>query len=237
MSNIALSYSRLNTFDTCPRKFYLQFIEKGFPDDSDNQHFIYGKNIHKQLEDYALYKERAKTCETATPPELNKTAARGKGMVDKVFDSYSEVFIEQQLCIDKEWNTIDWFNTTRSFYRVIYDLAALNRDSGKALLIDWKTGKVRDYDNNKHGQLRLSACILFSIAPEIEDITTSYVFLDHKHSIPVKFGRSELPQMQDDFIKAFEVVNEEENFDPKRNKYCMFCPATRDQCPYAKSKI
>jgi len=232
---IALSYSRLSTYLKCPRQFSLQYVDKAFPDDSNNPHFVRGNNIHKQLEDYAAAKVRKKQIPTVTIPSLSPECIGPSKMVDGMLDSFEMIIPEAQISVDKDFKKVDWFSK-QSYYRAIFDLLCFTEGSPNAVLLDWKTGKVRDYDHSEHGQLRLSACIVFSLLPYIEKVTVAYVFVDHKQTIKAEFHRDELPAMLESFHGAHKTVNTDEEWLPKVNQYCKWCAATPEQCEYATSK-
>lgn len=227
--SIALSYSRLSTYEQCPRQFRAQYITKTYPQDDDNPHFIRGKRIHKQMEDYTLAKAL-----DGNLPELSHEAQNGKGIVDSVIANFDQVYAEQQIAIDDDWSKIDWFDK-QAYYRAIFDLVALKGKQG--LIIDWKTGKVRDYDDTSTGQLHLSATILLSIQPQLDFVDTAYSFLEHKHTIKRRFERSQLPELMKPFQEAYITVNSDNEFLPKKNKYCYFCLIDSDECEFKKPSL
>lgn len=227
MSEIALSYSRLSTYENCPKKFKLQYLDKAFPDDSDNPNFVRGNRVHEQLEHYVMWLNAGKSFDK--PPLCNE-AKNVIPIIDKVHDQYTSVLPEQQLCIDKNWNKIGWFDK-QAYYRAILDVIAFM--DTQALILDYKTGKVREY-NQYGGQLHLNAAMLFAVEPTIQHITVAYLFVDHKQTIKVDFTRDQFDEFQNYFIDRHDTVNSETDWEPKINKYCKWCPATREQCPFSK---
>ena len=149
------------------------------------------------------------------------------------------------MAINTDWNRTDWFNPRvkpipkekEVYYRAIFDMVCMDKDKPYAVIVDWKSGKVRDYDNSRCGQLRLSAGFLMAMYEHLEKVTTSYVFLEHKQTIPVTFERDELPDIIEAFDEASAEVNCDESWMPRKNKYCFFCPATPEQCPNKKRSM
>ena len=220
---IALSWSRLSSYLECPLKFKSQYVDKNYPDDSDNPHFVRGKRIHKQMEDYILSIK-----EGSRPPSMSAEAKNGVPMVDKLFKNYEVVVSERQLATDMGWSKCDWFGKpTQVKYRCIVDTMAMRDD--ERLSIDWKTGKVRPYDDD-HGQLHLSSAMIMSVVPNINKITNSYVFLDHKQSISITINRADVQKELDYFNKKYEVVNTDKEFKPTKHQYCGYC-LIKDRCP------
>jgi len=227
MGQIALSYSRLSTYQNCPRKFKLQFLDKAFPDDSNNPHFARGNRIHEQLEHYVMWKNAGQNFDK---PPMAEEAKNAVPIIEKIFDNYTSVLPEQKLCIDKNWNKIGWFDKS-AYLRAILDLIAFK--PRKALIGDYKTGKVREY-NQYGGQLHLNAAMLFAVEPEVEEIDVAYFFVDHKQTVNVRFTRDQYDEFRKHFVEQHEKVNAEKNWPPKINQYCKWCPATRTQCEFSK---
>lgn len=219
---IAQSYSRISTFENCPRQYQLKFILKSYPDDSDNPYFKRGNEIHEQLDKYTKFKKGV-----LIEPLLNEAALNAKPIIDKIIDQFETVYSERRLAIDKNFQPVDWFDKS-TYYRVIYDLTALR--NVECLSIDWKTGKVRPYDE-KGGQLHQSAAVLFGIYPEIEKITCAYNYVDHKQSAKIKFTRNDADELKESLMEKHARVNAEKDFEPKKNPNCRFCLASKKQCP------
>lgn len=227
MGTIALSHSRLSTYRNCARKFKLQFLDKAFPDDSDNPNFVRGNRVHEQLEHYVMWKNSG---ESFKRPAMCEEAKNAIPIVDKIYETYTSVLPEQKLCIDQGWNKVGWFDK-RAYLRAILDLIAFK--PGRALICDYKTGKVREY-NEYGGQLHLNAAMLFAVEPEVIIIDVAYLFVDHKQTIKVQFHRDQYEEFKAHFIAEHEQVNAETEWSPTINRYCKWCPATRQQCEFSK---
>ena len=229
---IALSYSRLSDFRQCRLKFKMKYIDKEpnfqMKEEDKSIHLIRGGNVHKQLEQYVLAK-LAGTPMTSYMQEVKQTAP----VIDKIMENYG-VMPENQVAVDKDFNKVSWFSK-KAYFRVIFDLIGFGKD---LLLVDYKTGKFRDYDPGNAtqlGQLHLSALIGFAVWPEYTDCSTVYLYVDHKKSIPYAHIREEsFEKMKAILVAEHELVNAETEFAPKQNQFCRWCDATPDQCKYAK---
>lgn len=223
---IALSHSKLNTFKQCPRKFRLQYIDKA-------QEFEYvespaaarGTKLHAQLEEWVLAKIN-ETPEVKLSPECESVLP----IINNLVNNYEKVYPEQKVSINEDHKEVSWFDRS-TYYRGIIDLMVINDD--EAIVIDYKSGKVRDYDGFG-GQLHLMAMIVFSIRPEINKVTTAYLFLDHKHTIKLDFTRDDMSALMKYYKKQFDLVNAETEFKPTVNRYCHWCGATNAQCEMKK---
>lgn len=223
----ALSHSRLSTYNQCPKKFQLQFLEKTFPEETKSHHLIRGDNVHKALENYVIKKLAGEKYTPAMLPEVDNTIP----LIDRFFTQYDEIHPESQVSVNNQFSKVDWFSSD-SYYRAIIDLLALRKNDG--LAIDWKTGKVRDYDSDGYGQLHLTSAIILSIYPNIEQLSTAYVFVDHKKTDKIIVRRDELPVLLKHFHSEYDKVNSDKEFKPKTNEFCKWCPATKQQCPYSR---
>jgi hypothetical protein len=221
---IALSYSRLSTYEQCPNKFKLQYVDKTYKDDSDNPAFVRGSKIHKQCENYINFCKKK-----GTKPSMSVEAENAVPLINGIIGNFKEVHAEQKLSLNTKFGKCDWFSKA-TMYRAILDMVAIGDD--KAVIIDFKTGKVREYDDKPTGQLHLASCFIFANYPNIQEVSTAYAFLDHKITLPKVFTRDEFDSMKETFRGMFDKVNMEKEWTPKVNSYCHWCLATKDQCKF-----
>ena len=143
------------------------------------------------------------------------------------------VLPERELATDYSWAKTDWFaKPTIVKYRCIIDMLAIRNGGKDVLTIDFKTGKVRPY-NDSHGQLHLSAAMVMSVIPQAEVLTSAYVFSEHKQTIKMTMERDEVQKEIDYFDGLHTRVNEETEFAPTKHKYCNFC-GIKNTCPLFK---
>lgn len=234
MGEIALSWSRLSDYQQCPLKFKLKYIEKDKmfkEDESQSPHLVRGSNVHKALENYVVQKQSNGEMEVkiTSLPEVEIT----KPFVDRFLDNYTVVIPETQIAINKDWQRVEWFSRD-AYYRAILDLIAI-RPSDVAI-IDYKTGKMRDYDGGPSGkgQLHLSGAISLHLWPDVPEVTTTYAYVDHRQTITKKFSQDDKADLRKHFDDQYDVVNSDKEFRPKVNEFCKWCPATRATCPYSR---
>lgn len=239
---IALSWSRLSTFQQCPKKFYLQFISKSFPEEEKSIHLVKGEQLHKQMEDYVLAKNGQATMPLGFSPEVKQSLP----YVDKLYTIYDQIFPEAQIACTPDWKPAEWFGKDVG-WRAIWDVTGLRTNT--CFIGDWKSGKV--YPMNKttnpdgsrsFGQLHLSSVIGLMRWNELPEIISAYVYLEHKVVQTVKVTREKTDQLLNGepvphleevrafFDREFERVQMEKNFEPIANENCKWCPATRAQC-------
>jgi CRISPR/Cas system-associated exonuclease Cas4 (RecB family) len=221
---IALSYSRLSDYEQCPLKFKSKYITKDYPDDSNNPAFAKGTAIHKQLEEYILAKKSEKD-----KPLMGQHAKNVVPMIDRLFENCTLVMAEKQLAVDLNWNQTDWFSKPDVVkYRAIIDMIAFY-DSNTVLIADFKSGKFRDYSESETSQLNLTAAMIFSLYPDVNKVTSIYLYVEHKQTVKVEFVRSQLDELKEPFDRMYNVVQSDEVFAHKKNQYCAWCQVA--SCP------
>lgn len=230
---IALSHSRLSDYNQCPLKFKLKYLDKSpkfKEDESKSPHLVRGSNVHKALENYVVQKTApGMEVKITSLPEVEST----KPFVDRFLENYDVVIPETQIAIDKNWQRVEWFSKD-AYYRVIYDLIALRKTDIQ--IVDYKTGKFRDYDTGPSGkgQLHLSGAIGLYLWPDVPEVITTYAYVDHRKTIPKKFVQEDKVELRAHFDAEYEKVNSDDKFKPTVNEFCKWCPATRDDCPYSR---
>jgi CRISPR/Cas system-associated exonuclease Cas4 (RecB family) len=226
MKALQLSYSKLNTYENCPRQFKAKYVTKTYPDEGDNQYFIHGHKIHKQLEQQVLFMQGK-----GEQVKLHSEAQSAIGIIQGVLDKFEEIYVEQKISVDVDFSIVPWFDRS-TYYRAVMDLVA--KRPGLAMLIDWKTGKVREYDDKPTGQLHLAAAMLLSTQQDVDKVVTAYCFVGHNHTIPKTFHRKDLNELIDPFHEAWHVIDEDEEFLPKKNSNCYFCAINPAECEFQR---
>ena len=226
---IALSWSRISDFRSCPHKFRLKYLDKApnfqLKDEDKSPALVRGGNIHKQLERYVTLKVNDNlTGNEVWDPSVQKTLP----LVDGILGSFN-VMPERQIAIDQNFQAVDWYSK-QAWFRVIYDIIGF----GKVLLLgDYKTGKLADYEGSIDtlGQLHMSAVVGMTLWPEYDKCASLYIYVDHKKTVPVDLDREEHYEvMKSSLIDEHGRINEEKEFPEKKNRYCCYCDATPQQC-------
>ena len=227
---IAWSWSRLSDFEQCPRKFQGRYITKDFPKpDFDAPHFVKGRAAHKLLEDH--FKGEGELHGTVTENGLDFSFDfRFLSKISDEIKKHRRVFPELQVTFDVRMNEISWFDK-KAWCRVIFDLLIIIGDY--AVIIDWKTGKVKEYSD----QLKLFAGAVMTKYPNIKKVLTCYVWVDHPKQPPVwaeytDKDREHIWQEFGDRSELIQLANESGNWPAKKNIFCKWCDALPSQCEY-----
>lgn len=211
----AWSYSRLNNFEMCPKKFWHLSVRKDIKE-AEGEAIRYGKLVHKALE---LRVGKGK----ALPLNLQHL----EKYAEVLASSTGEKLTEQQLAIDNKFNPSDWFSKT-TWCRAVIDLAILKGNSG--MVFDYKTGRIKD----DFTQLRLAGALMFLHKPELETLKLCYLWTKEKKITNETMKRSEVKAVIIELmprLKKYETAHRTEAFPARPGYLCKkYCPVTT--CPY-----
>jgi hypothetical protein len=210
------SYSALNNFTNCPRKFHAYDIAKVVKE-PENEAMKEGYRIHKILADY--FSDRA-----LLPPELIHHHKLLRTMTSGL--PREKVLTEHRMACTFKLEPCEYFDKTkRVWLRAVADLLVLN-GGDRALSVDWKTGKEPDERYEllpKNFQLRLTAVCIFLHFPQIRHITSRYVYLNAGTQPGFEMVRDELreflPQMYE-YAGVYQRAIRHEHFPPRPSGLC-----------------
>lgn len=212
---LAHSHSAMSQFDTCPKQYFEERIEKSVPY-VESTHMAHGKKVHKAIEDFilkdvdfplgmAFYEKQVKAFKTAP----------------------GEKYGEQQLAVDREFEPCDWFDK-QTYFRAIIDLLIINGENG--VMVDWKTGKMKE----GYEQLQLAAAILFCHHKTIQRLDLAYVWLKDKQITKCRVYRDDIPHIWEEILpkaKRIQSAYERDNFPARPSGLCKkWCRVNR--CAY-----
>lgn len=212
---IAWSYSRLNSFETCPKKFYHTSVAKDIKE-KESEAMRYGSEVHKAIE-----------LRISKGTELPLHLSHLEPIVARFANVSADVLVEQQLALNINMAPTGWFDTD-VWCRAIIDYAAVKGDH--ALVVDWKTGKM----NDDFTQQQVAAAIFLMFFPKVNTVDMMYYWLkDKKHTVStlhrddVKHVWSRLQKR----IKKYTDAHDTEEFPARPGGLCKrYCPVT--VCPH-----
>jgi CRISPR/Cas system-associated exonuclease Cas4 (RecB family) len=219
-----LSFSRLSTFESCPQKFDYLYVSKTTKD-SDNEFTIYGTRVHEALEKYGRARTGTVADEAAAalddPPPLSDDLKKFAPLVDRILQQGGAHLFEHQLAITRAKAPCDWF-AGDVWIRGIADVLVV--DGARAWCIDWKTGKPKDNPT----QLQLFAALIFAHFPEVQEVRTSFIWLNHDDVTNATYTRRMEPHLWLALEPRFDRVQEVVDlgvYKTKPSGLCKWCPA------------
>jgi len=186
----AESFSSINTFHTCPKQYehlYILKDVKSIPGEAA----LWGTEVHKQLEEYIAN----------GTPVTDPAAMRGVHFIHQARKSarWSE-YTEYKWGLSKDFN-FTGFSDSDCFLRGVIDFVRVG--DGKALIVDWKTGKKKDNTD----QMDIFALAVFYIFPEVQKIRGVYVWLKEGEAPTMKdYLRSDLDRLKEQVLEKLEPI-------------------------------
>jgi RecB family exonuclease len=163
------SYSRLSTFEKCPKQAEYKFIKRIKEPSSPAMNR--GRDIHKLCEEFI------RGALDETPPQLKEFEEAFLALKDLYL--HGHVICESDWAITSDWEKTGWFEDD-TWGRAKVDAFVYEEGTSKeARVIDFKTGR---YDGNQEvhkEQCELYGAIALKRYPELESITTEMWYLDH----------------------------------------------------------
>jgi len=209
MAKYTWSYSALNEFIKCPKKYYEIRVAQNFVV-IPSEKMIYGTEVHKALEDYVK-----------DGKELALNYIRFKGVVDELIAIPGQKYPEYQMALGHDKTPCAFDNPDR-WVRGIVDLLIVDNDY--AFIVDYKTGSNK-YPDAK--QLRLMSLMTFAHFPQVNKIKAGLLFVMHNSFITEEYKREDIEKSWGKFEgpltrldKAFETNVWPCNPTP----LCGYCP-------------
>jgi hypothetical protein len=211
------SYSALNLFETCAKKYYHLKVKKDVKDapfDASNE----GTVTHKHFED---------RIKTGTPLPLH--LKHHEPVLGRFAGAKGEVYAEQKMAINDQFQATGYFDAD-VWARAVIDYMVVNEDKGTAVIIDWKTGKVKeDFD-----QLDLFICFLAISFPNLEQYTASFYWTKTKEFTTKRVEAKDIPALWNNIlprIQRMETAIKTTDFPASPSGLCKkYCPVT--SCVY-----
>ena len=177
----AWSASALKKFETCKYATYLKSVKKCA--DPSGEAANRGTQIHSMAEDYI----NGTTKFNQMPAELRKFT----GLMQDLREKHAEgvVVQEQNWGFDVNWNETGYFDKN-IWLRAKLDVF-LREDDTSARVIDWKTGKKFGNEIVHAGQGIIYTIATFKRYPELEHLSTEFVYLDHGETTVQRWTRKE----------------------------------------------
>lgn len=219
MANPAWTYSHLDSFETCPRKFYHTKVVKDVIE-PPTVHTEWGTTVHTAFENWI---------KDGTP--LPDGMTQWQTLANKLAKLPGDKYTEQKFAIDAAFQPCDW---KQAWSRGIADLVVVHGD--KAVVMDYKTGKRKPTE-----QLNLYANYVFHHYEHVNTVFTGFVWLKDR-KIDWNSGRTgnypitreEMPIVWQEFlprVRKLETAYERDKWPARTSGLCKgWCPVT--QCEF-----
>lgn len=217
MSNYTWSYSSLKEYINCPKQYQEIRVLKRFTK-SDTPQTVYGKEVHKALEDYV-----------GGNVELAKNYERFKPVLDELIAIKGDKYCEHEMAVDRNKQPCD-FNDENRWVRGIADLLIVDEED--AYIVDYKTGSNK-YPDTK--QLRLMALMTFAHFPKVKNIKAGLLFIMHDTFITEEYNRDQIEESWKHFevpLARLDNSYQTDVWQANPTPLCKWCPV--DTCQFHK---
>lgn len=231
---LRLSVSKTKTFADCKKKFKFSYIDR-LPKKEWDFH-VYGKFVHKILEDFHLHylrggndpanvvmascfkaatKEFVVTAEQKKEAHASVTAYLERIAREKAAGTYANV-----IACEKDFGIV-----IREKVLLIGFIDRIQIDPDGVLHVcDYKTTKNKKYLKNDWFQLLTYAYVLMLEDPTIEKVRGSYILIRHDFEyITTEFTKDQIMSIKDKFIKYADDMLGEQLFRANPTPLCKYC--------------
>lgn len=217
----AWSYSRLSTYQKCPRQARYKFVDK-LPE-PEHEALVRGKTAHSLMAKLITDGEAACKLEPGEQ-ELIELARPHRDLLASLHERGAQA--EQQVAFRQDWSPTDWFSRD-AWLRVIFDAVLLDEANARVTVYEHKTGKRHaDHEHQKS----LYAVSAAALAPWADQIDVAFIYLDSPPASSIMLAPYDRPS-----ANAFRPIWEERarpmltdtEFRPKPGAHCRWCPFSK----------
>ena len=204
----AWSFSRWKAWATCPLKAKLNHLDKIL--EPPNKAMTRGSDIHKQAE--LLVKAGS-----GKIPDALKLFEKDFKKLCKTAD----VKTEEQWAFDKNWAPTGWFDRDCWCRMVVdaYYIVELKNGIRRAVIIDYKTGRMREENNPQLGLYALGAFRKFGCTEAV----CEFWYLDQGEKVSIKFKADEEANIIEAWQDRVLPMLADTIFPPRPNPLCKWC--------------
>ena len=208
------SYSRLTTYEGCPKKAYYSCVKK--IREPGNKYMERGKEVHKNCEDYIRgHIEELPTAQL-------KDFQEGFDLLRKMYLEGS-VICEGDWAFDKDWQSTGWFDS-ETWGRAKVDAFVYIDGQPNARVIDFKTGRYDGNQETHREQCELYGAVVLERMPEVETITTELWYLDHGKIDRYEYSEDNITYKREKLNDRAVAMTDATEFPAKPSTFgCKWC--------------
>jgi DNA helicase-2/ATP-dependent DNA helicase PcrA len=237
-----VSYSQLNTYEDCPKKYKYAYVLR-VPSKA-HASLSFGTTIHNTLKDfYTLYKESKEGLEgiVEEPNEEKLLELYATHWVSRGYDSkdhekkrkrsgekmlreyYRNLYREDQKPYRMEESFSVHVNDSVFVGKIDrIDIVDDSKEKLEVEIIDYKTGKVKNEANIKK-DLQLPLYALFAEEKlGLKVVGAKYIFVEHSEVVEVDVSREKKEEAREKVVEIIEEIRKQ-NFAPTPGYLCRYC--------------
>lgn len=203
------SFSGLKQYLNCPKQYHEVKVLRNY-EISETPQIIYGKEVHKALEDYVR-----------DGKELPANYKQFQKSLDVLLEINGVKYPEYKMALKYDRTPCD-FDADDYWVRGIVDLLIVDGDT--AYIVDYKTG------NNKYAdtkQLKLMALMTYAHFPSVKNIKAGLLFITRSSFVPEVYNNDMISKLWAEFLPSLDrlTIAYENNLWPTSpGPLCGWCP-------------
>lgn len=218
------SFSRISSFDSCPKKFEFAYIIKPEIEKKSSLPLDRGSYIHHCLERYPnkpymffnLPEDKIVECNTIIDNFLNSDI--GKSI-------FNEINLGKEIDFGLFKNfKLSNFNDSMSLLRGSIDRLNI-ADDNSLHVVDYKSGKYKEEQYQSYKQIMLYAIWIFRnpVFDSVEYVKGSYVYVEQNNVNSKTFYRSNILEYINEYANSIKQIESSEVFKKKETRLCDWC--------------
>jgi CRISPR/Cas system-associated exonuclease Cas4 (RecB family) len=214
------SYSRLVTFEQCPLRAKLQYVDR-IPE--PERHLPPGKTEHAN--DRGTRVHEAAELYVKGGVELVPELQCFQEEFLQLRDLYKEgrVSLEGEWGHARDWTPVAWMSDN-VWLRLKLD-AMVHVGEDHAVVIDYKTGKRQGNEIKPTEQGQLYAAATQARYPELKNITVEFWYTDLNEIVPAEYDHDDIVKLRARFDARGTRLTDEDAFPAKPSIFnCKYCP-------------
>lgn len=222
MTGLAVSVSKINAFRTCKHKYKLAYIDK--VEQEQFGFFKKGSDIHKAFENVSLAPGGEEN------PVVSGFFASDVGRKYLPMILRAEKEVPFGLKVQNGGIVPCGFSDEDAFFHGIIDV--LNGNT----ILDYKTGKKKEFKDQDWKQLMFYAAWLFLKHPEYSEVNISYLYVEHNHENALTVKREHLNAIiKKLLLSVSDILNFVKNptEEHRCSQLCEYC-GCRKHCRFYK---
>lgn len=202
---MAWSYSRLTTYEKCPKKFKYKIDRVR---EAPSPAMERGSRIHKDAEEFLKGKhKKVPATLLAFEPELKELRKL-------------EAVPEEQIAVTSAWQRVEWFSP-EAWLRIVIDARHLIPARQSTKVIDFKTGRM--YQEHLD-QLELYSLVFFRLGRgTLREVEGELWYIDHTEIVHHTFGESEVDDFEFRWRERIDPMLKAKEYPPTPGSHCRWC--------------
>jgi len=226
------SFSKISTFEQCNKRFYYQYIQKLKVPDKPQIFFDRGKFLHLLMEHEGDLK---KVKNTKAFKEIVKHKLMNKEDITDAYNVYKNfisspigksilskkrILAEFPIGLNDNLELQNYHENP--ILRGYIDDLRTYKDIG--IIIDYKSGKYVQKEDQNYSQLLWYSLGLFSMDKTIDKIILIFAYLEHNKINTIVVQRKDIQRYKKALFDKIQKIEDETIFEKNETALCEYCP-------------